>query len=180
MTLEQMVSIVTIFGTIITVFSVIIGGLFALIKWNESNKIRKAEFFNEIIVKLRFDKDMVMTRYKIAYGRPWYTSKFHTGITDTEYSIDKLLSYLSYICYLKETKNINDKEFLVLQYEIARTCASRQVMAYLWNLYHFSKSKGLKCSFEHLIMFGIKNNFLDKDILNEDSVKFRKHKRLEF
>ena len=164
--------------TIISLIMVAIGGAFAGIQWNVSNKIRRTEFVNTIIEKLRFDKDMAQTMYKIDYDESWYNDNFHNGNSDLEYEIDKLLSYLSYICYLKQTKNISKEEFKILQYEIIRVCKSFDVQSYLWNLYHFSIKQDSKCSFEHLVSYGIDNKLFDIKFLSCNSNLYKK--RLNF
>ena len=152
--------------TIASLVMVAIGGVFAGVQWNVSNKIKRAEFINIIIEKLRFDKDMAQTMYKIDYGESWYSDDFHNGNSDLEFEIDKLLSYLSYICYLKKTKNISKEEFKVLQYEIIRVCSSFDVQSYLWNLYHFSIKHDSKCSFEYLVSYGLDNKIFDVRFLS--------------
>jgi hypothetical protein len=156
---------------------VIVGGIFAGFQWQMSNKTKRIELINQIIEKLRFDQGMAQTMYRIDYGKLWYDEKFHTG-TELEFAVDKLLSYFSYICYLKKTKNISGKEFSILQYEVNRVCNSNQVQSYLWNLYHFSKQLNSKCSFDYLISYGIENKLFDDSFSNKHTKTYIK--RLNF
>lgn len=94
----------------------VIGGGFALLQWTNSNKIRRAEFIDQINGKLRFDDEFAKIMYRFEYGDKWYDDKFH-GSEELERKVDKVLSYLSYICYLKNTKNINEKEFELFIYK---------------------------------------------------------------
>lgn len=164
----------------LTAISLILVGvsvIFAVIQWSVSNKIKRAEFIDQIIEKLRFDEDMAMTMYKIDYNeKHWYNDDFHGG--KFEFAVDKLLSYLSYICYLSITKNISKEEFKFLQYEVIRACSSDDVKSYLWNLYHFSRKHNSKCSFEHLISFGIENKIFDKDFSDKNCKRYKQ--RLNF
>jgi len=161
--------------TAISLIMVFAGGIFAGFQWRVSNRIKRAEFINAIIVKLRFDKEMAKTMYKVDYHEDsWYDDNFHNSNSDLEFAIDKLLSYLSYICYLKDTRNISKEEFKVLQYEIVRACSSPDVQSYLWNLYHFSKACNSKCSFEYLIAFGMKNRLFHKSFSDSESSVYRK------
>jgi len=74
-----------------------IGGVFALWQWRIGNKVKRAEFVNQIIEKLRFDPEMVETMDMIDYDEfHWYDAKFHSS-GGTETKIDKLFSYLTYI-----------------------------------------------------------------------------------
>ncbi|GHT29534.1 hypothetical protein AGMMS49574_06550 [Bacteroidia bacterium] len=123
--------------SLISLLFVLIGGCFALYQWQSSIKTKRAEFINQILEKLRFDKELTKTMYIVDYDQNWYSNKFHNS--ELEDSIDKLFSYLDYICYLKHTKNITKTEFQIFQYEIHRVCVSNSTKSYLWNLYHFSK-----------------------------------------
>lgn len=95
--------------TIIYLLFVAMSGILAWYQFKESNKIKKAEFINKIVIKLRFDEEMAEIMRKIDYGEEcWYTGSedFHNNPNSIESKIDKFLSYLSYICYLRATKNI--------------------------------------------------------------------------
>lgn len=158
----------------ISIFLVIIGGGFAYKQWTASNQIKRTELIKQIMERLRFDKEMAKTMYTVEYDDSWYNEDFHDGDGDFEHQVDELLSYLSYICYLKKERNISRKEFRILQYEINRTCTSPCVQAYLWNLYHFSRRQGSKCSFQYLIDYGIKNRLIDKSFLKVDCELYEK------
>lgn len=158
----------------ISIILVIIGGVFAYKQWTASNQIKRTELIKQIMERLRFDKEMADTMYTIEYDDSWYDIDFHDGDDDFEHKIDELLSYLSYICYLKKEKNISKKEFRILRYEINRTCTSPCIQAYLWNLYHFSQKQGAECSFQYLIDYGIKNKLIDKSFLKTDCKLYEK------
>lgn len=153
----------------ISVILGIIGGLFAYKQWSTANKTKRSEFINQIIEKLRFDKDMVDTMYMVDYDYAWYDDDFHKNGNELEYRIDKLLSYLSYICYLYKIKNIRNKDFCILKYEVHRVCTSPSVQSYLWNLYHFSRVQGTDCSFHYLIEYGIDNGLICETTFNNSS-----------
>lgn len=148
--------------SLLSLVLVVIGGIFAYRQWEAANRIKRTEFINQIIEKLRFDKDMVKTMYTIDYDYTWYNENFHNEDSALEFEIDKLLSYLSYICYTYKMKNISRKEFKILRYELNRTCSSPAVQSYLWNLYHFSKKQKTDCTFQYLIDYGIKNKIINK------------------
>jgi len=156
----------------LTVLSIIIalgGGIFAVIQWFSFKKLRRAEFIDKIINTIRFDKDMPQIIYIIEYEYNWYNDDFHNNKNrDFQYRIDKLLSYIDYVCYLFNSENISDEEFKVLQYIITAICVSPDVQAYLWNLYHYSKKKmNIDCSFINLVNYGIKNRLV-KDKFKEN------------
>ena len=159
---------------IITLLSLLSGGLFALYQWKCSVKLKRSEFMNQIIEKLRFDKSLTKTMYKIDYEFGWYNDQYHNGNNDLEHEIDKLFSYFSYICYLRKTKNITNKEFDFLKYEIHRTCYSPDAQCYLWNIYHFSQKNKVSSSFCELIQYGIDEELFDESFTNKKSSKYKK------
>ena len=166
--------------SLVSIILVIGGGFFTYRQWAASNKTKRAEWLTQIIEKLRFDEEMVQAMNTIDYDHAWYGADFHDENKKLEYQIDKLLSYLTYICYLKEMKSLSEKEFKLLRYEVNRACGSKQVQYYLWNLYHFSQAEGTECSFQYLIDYGIENRLLDDTFLDSQSSRFLKHKTLEF
>jgi len=160
--------------SLITLGFAVLGGFFAYIQWRKSINLKCSEFINQIIEKLRFDKDMAKALYLIDYKENWYNENFHGG-NDQEFLIDKLLSYLSYICYLIKSKNITRKEIKILDYELHRACECLSVQAYLWNLYWWSKQKNSVCSFQYLIDYGLTQNIILKTDFKKDSEIFPKH-----
>jgi hypothetical protein len=145
-----------------------IGGIFALIQWNSSEKFKRVKYLDEIITKLRFDSEMANTLYIIDYDHNWYTKDFHKN-HDFEYKIDKVLSYIDFICYLYSNGDIKDNEFKIIKYRVNRICISPSTQRYLWNLYHFSKRMGAECSFTHIIDYGIKNKIIKKEFLDNSN-----------
>jgi len=154
---------------LISKVATIIGGvaaaIFAIIQWRKSNKIRQAEFINQLITKIRSDKDIAKTIYMIEYDKEWYNNEFH-GKSDKEIEIDSLFSFFTYICYLHDTKNIQDDEFRIFEYEIKRVCSNKQAQTYLWNLYHWSKQH-LKESFSFQNLL----KYLLNEVLNAEGKK---------
>ncbi|MCL2041989.1 MAG: hypothetical protein FWG84_08145 [Bacteroidales bacterium] len=147
--------------TLISLNFIAFGGGFALWQFYKNTKIKRAEFLNQILEKLRFDENLTTTMYVVDYNQVWYDNKFHNS--EFEGNIDKLFSYLDYICYLKSTRNIKGTEFKICQYEINRVCVSIATQQYLWNLYHFSKKNNTDSSFQYLIDYGIEKNLFPTD-----------------
>jgi len=148
--------------TLISLIFIALGGGFALWQFYKSTRIKRAEFLNQILEKLRFDENLTATMSVVDYNQNWYdANKFHNS--EFERDIDKLFSYLDYICYLKSTRNIKSTEFKICQYKINRVCVSTSTKQYLWNLYHFSKKNNTDCSFQYLINYGIAKNFFPID-----------------
>lgn len=154
--------------TIISLLFIAISGCFIYFQWRKSLKTKRAEFINQIIEKLRFDEKMAKIMYIVDYNQNWYNYSFHGS--NIEFDIDKLFSYINYICYLKFSDNISDDEFNILKYEVNRICISKSSQCYLWNLYHFAIKNQSTCSFPDLIDYGIKNNLLHKDFKTNTSL----------
>ena len=83
--------------TLISIVFAMVGGIFAFHQWNISNKIKRSEYINQIIKKLRFDNEMTEAMFIVEYDHSWYDENFHNGEGKMEHIIDKLLSYMSYI-----------------------------------------------------------------------------------
>ena len=163
-------------ATLILAFASAICGLY---QWRYGNKTRRAEFITQIIEKLRFDKEIVEVMTLVDYGEEtWYDDEFHNG-GELEEKIDKLFSYLNHICYLNQNGLLSDKEIGAFKYELTRVCRSSHAQAYLWNLYHFSKTQDTICSFDNLIMYMRKNTFSENENIRFDNPK-SKDKRLNF
>jgi hypothetical protein len=157
---------------IVTLVFVVVGGLFGLYQWYHSNRIKRSEFMLQIMEKLRFDELIVETMYMFEYKSGWYSSDFHNSALES--SVDQTLSLINHICYLKFSKILKDSEFKALRYEVSRTCHSKDVENYLWNLYHFSNKFDMPASFDYLINFGLENKFFDADFKNYESKKYVK------
>ena len=163
--------------SLITLVFAVVGGVFAYMQWRKSTKLKCAEFINEIMKMLRFDKEMGKALYLIDYNHDWYDEDFHGG-GENEFLIDKLLSYLSYICYLIKSHNITKAEVQILDYELRRACECKSVQAYLWNLYWWSISRNSICSFQYLIDYGLSHNIIAKEDFQQNSRKYPKHLNL--
>lgn len=166
MNTSEILSLITLIATVIIAVT---GGIFALVQWHKSSKVRKAQFIESLVEKLRLNKDVSTAMYTIDYDDHWYGKKFHNS-GNLERIIDSLFSCLDYICYLFNNKVINDEELIIFKYKLTRTCTNPQSQAYLWNLYHFSKINKVPCSYVNLI------NYLKKEIFDENQrIKFEKH-----
>jgi len=187
---EQQVTLMTVdtFLLLISLIIAAIGVFFAGFELRQSNRIKRAEFFNQIIGKLRFSEDIATTMLKIEHNRQWYDKEFHWRQSDEEFKIDKLLAYLSYICYLRKTGNIKDDEFKALEYKLVQACKSDDVQSYLWNLRHLSanlknnrgEKLGIACSFKYLIDFGIEKGIIDQDSFYDEESEEKYGKKLDF
>lgn len=135
---------------ILTLLTVIAGGIFGLMQWNKSNKYRRAEFIDSLVTTIRNDEELSTVVYMFDYDHKWYTQSFHNKEKELERVVDKTLSYFSYICYLKNNKILSKKDFNFFEYEIKRIAANRSVQAYLYNLYHFAKKNDCEHSFKYL------------------------------
>ncbi len=153
----------TLFSNIIAAVSalgLLVGGGFALWKWRHSVQIRRAEFANQLLEKIRFTEDIQDAFYEIEYSKKWYDRCFHSS--ELERKMDKLLVYLNYICYLKKSRCITQKEFSCFEYILTRVCQDEGMQTYLWNLYHFAKKSNRMCSWGEIIEYGVTNDlFLD-------------------
>ena len=166
--------------TAVSVFVVIIGGVFSLIQWMKNQQLKRGEYINELTEKIRTDEDIKEIVYLMDYNDEiWYTAKFH-GSGEFERKVDKTLSYFAYICYLKKKRLITASEFEFFEYEIRRILMNHQVVEYLYNLYHFSDKHKMHFTFYYLFLYGKRKTyyissmkkhirFFDKEFFNPKS-----------
>lgn len=133
------------------------GVILLYLQWPEANKTKRTELIEGILQQFRFDPEFSLTLNLIDYGQFHYNAEFHGSALrakdpkeSLEFKIDRLLSYMDYICYLHQGKTITDDEFYIVKYEILRACESISVQRYLWNLYHFSHDRAMG---RHLSLF---------------------------
>ena len=152
---------------IVSLLTVIAGGIFALQKWTWSQKTKRAEFIDILTSRIRTDEAIRDTIYLFDYDKSWYSEEFHSG-GHIEKNVDETLSYYSYICYLKEKKLLKKREFDFFEYELERIIHNEQTQDYLFNLYHFSQKIGRPMSFHHLLQYAKKEKLLYKDFFDKD------------
>jgi uncharacterized protein YxeA len=117
--------------SLVSIFLIIIGGIFALKRWNLEIKTKRAEFLEQINSYIRSDDKLAEITYLIEYDFSWYNEYFHGNKTGLEFSVDRFLSYFDYICYLREIGNFKEKEMVVFKYRIIRIFNSPCVRNYL-------------------------------------------------
>jgi hypothetical protein len=142
----------------------VVGGIFALIQWSSTIKVRRSEFLDKILNRLIFDKEILEAMNIIDYDfikYKWFNKSFYGS--KLEIKIDKYLSFINYILYLHDLENISDYEFNVIETEINRIFISRQVQQYLWNLYHFGKFDKENCPYIRIINHGLNNGCFNKE-----------------
>lgn len=143
-------------------------------QWKKSDQIHKTEITTEFLNKLRSDAEIVSAFHKIEYQEHWYGPEFHCNNEDLERKIDFLFSTIDNICYMKSKKLFLNKDFQAFQYIINRVCSNPDSQTYLWNLYHFSKSQGVHCSFGYLIEYGIKEHLFLETFESSTSKQYEK------
>jgi len=111
--------------------------------------------------------------YTIEYSEDWYDEHFHNS--EEEYQFDRFFAYLSYVCYLRKSRILKEREFRLLRYVLNRVCQNDETQTYLWNLYHFSQRSNSVCSFDELISYGLKAGILPDDFKQSNTQRFTKY-----
>jgi len=163
----------TEYFNVIMVILTILGIAGGLWQWHKSNQIRRADFVNQILNKLRFNEEVSNVVQRIEYDDKWYNAKFHGGVDETKF--DRTFSVINHICYLKRKNLINDEDFSILDYEVTRIILTKQVQEYLWNLYHFSVMQGVPTSFRYMISYGIDENLIGENFYDENCKEYNKY-----
>ncbi len=170
----ELVQIISIF---FGVASGLIGGIITYRRWSKSLSLKRADYVHELCNRIRTNKLISDAIYIIDYSSNWYTRDFHSsGLSDKddetpsiEAKIDYALTYFSYICYLYLKQIIFEEDFVFFKYHIHRICQNKQVINYLYNIYHFSDKFNLECSFHYLIEYAKNNRLLDLDFFDKES-----------
>ena len=128
--------------------------------------VKRAQFFKEIIDRIRFDQDLVDAMNILDYDEDWYNDDFPKS--DIETKMDKLFSYLSYVCYLHNVKVISNKEFELIEYKIMRACQNKNTQYYFKFVNRFAKLHNVKHTFNDMIEYMKVNVFNnDEKLINE-------------
>ena len=170
----------------LTFIIAIFTGILTYIKWSDALRAERIELVRKIVEQLRFDPELALTEYMIDYGIFHYAPDFHGSVLSSEkpnnsieFRIDKLLSYIDFVCYLAKEKKIRADEFYFVEYKVVRICESLDVQQYLWNLYHYGRTRPIIGSFHYLIDYMLDHAELvglDKaEFLNKDSKLYPKN-----
>ena len=152
----------------VTLIIAVIAGFRAMAQWKESKRIKRAEYIKELTDRIRSDDDIAQTLDLIEYNRFKYSEDFH-GSGEPERKVDKTLSFFSYICYLKKQRLLSPDEFRFFDYEVTRIFQNRDIVNYLYNLYHFSKKQKRPISFCYLVEYGLENSLLNKNFTDKNA-----------
>lgn len=155
--------------SILTFLSIVIGGIFALHRWNVSLKLKRAEYVQSLLTDIRTNPNIDFHLFD--YDNPWYNESFHNG-SKLEGKVTYTLSYFSYICYLYEQKILTQTDFIRFKYFINRVLSNEQLHDYFYNLYHFSSKQQLPISYIDLFNYAKENGYFDDEFWNEKSKKY--------
>lgn len=164
---------------IITLITILIGGFFALYKWSKSMRIKRADYIKSLIDIN--NKEMILETFTLFdYNERWYDQKFHGS--KIEQKIDYTFIYFDYICYLNFMGVFDRETFLLFKYQVDSIVKNRQVHDYFYNLYHYSKFKGLETSYYYILEYALKYKCIDKDFFDKTSYRNNKiyHKYLKW
>ena len=156
---------------VVTLFSVIVGGLFALWQCWRSCRVSRTEHLNAILERYR-DKKMTDMFYRLvnnsSYGgedsEVFYQGGLRFKIINgkkspdddiCESDIDSMLTLFSQICYEHEYGTISTQEFAFFCFQIRRTLAHIQFKKYLFDFAEYCGRYGVAFPFLALSREGI-------------------------
>ena len=152
--------------TFLGLLATIVGGCFALIQWNMSTRLKRAELLNEAITKIRDDPQFAEILSRIDYGEQWYTNDFHSN-REMESQYDRVFAYMDYLCYLKKRRILKSKDFRIFEHRMQRIAHNKDSIDYLQFLCYFSKLNNTTMSFPHLLEY-----LEDKSLLPDNFMDF--------
>ena len=140
---------INIIAFVITTSIAVISTIIAFSGWIKNNAFQRTKFVHEILSKFQHEDDLVKAFYLISSSRKGIFRK------DNREKVDKLLMWLSYVCYLKGTGRIDDSEFCFIQSSLHRVLKHDAVKKYLQLTDKDSHKIGARCAFHYLITYGI-------------------------
>lgn len=174
MTLDfQTIQLLAPIAEIITAIVAAVGAVAAYMKWNDSNRFRRCTVTYEIIRQFYNDEGVRSVLYVIEYGDWAYDEKFH-GSKDGQL-FDKTFSYLDNIAKLKEECVLDVDDYGSIFYLMHRLLQNKNVLCYLWNIYHFANKSGAKNPFGNLYKYAIKQKLIkENEFLSMEQTDYRK------
>lgn len=85
--------------------------------------------------------------------------------------MDKTLSFLSFLCYLRQNDVLTEKEFSYFEYKISRVISDPQLQDYFYNLYHFARKQHTDFTYKYLYEYGDEHDLFDDDFKDKESYK---------
>ncbi len=162
---------------IISLLLSVIGGIFVLFQWSESNKLKRAEYVDKLFSMFNSSKNVKYAFSLIDYEKDWYNENFH-GSGHLEEAMDEMLNYYSYMCYLYKNKLIKENEFEFYKYQVLTILNNTQIKHYLYNVYHYTKAYHTEMNFYYLFDYGEKLKVFEKEFYNPKSKKYPHHLKL--
>jgi len=106
-----------------------IGIFLTLYQIKQSNKTQRATFFKELYSTMYSDSDVTRGYYLIDHGKFKYSDSFHRS--EEEKPIDRLLTFIDLICYLRKQDLITESEIRYFEYELTRVYQDKEIQRYL-------------------------------------------------
>ena len=161
----------------------LIGGVIGLRQWVKGNDYKRAEIAKELITQIRDDKEIAFIMDLIDWPDNFtYDGKFHmnSDLNTIQYrdeqelfiAMDRTLAHFNYICYLHALKIFEKKDMVIFMYEIRRLFDNEHICNYLYSLTLWSTSLHVKCSYSHLVSYGIKMGYVSRDFYDKSSSNY--------
>ena len=149
---------------VITLASVLYGGILAFLQWRRSAGESKAKFLKSLLEEF-YNTEIVDFFYEIDYGNFTYDEEFHLG--PQERITDKALSLASYICYLRETNVVSEVEFKFFQYDIDRLARNREIRKYIHFLLGHAKKNATEFSYQQFYDYAKRKGFIKEELFEK-------------
>jgi len=154
-----------------------VGTIMTYIQMRSTNRIKKAEFTDQVTKRLRFDRDLAKISNEIIHNKVWdeivvrNKCKLYVSGSEERLLFQKFLAYLSYICYLHKKNVINKQEMIFWEYQIKVVCTKTRSRNYLWNAFHLAIEHQTVSSFCYLMDYGIKRKFFPTEFKTGKSIQ---------
>jgi len=148
---------INIIAFIITTLIAATGAAIALSQWKKNIAYQSTKFAHEVLSKFQHEEDVNDAFYFVTNLNKKYVRR------DDRRKIDKLLMWMSYVCYLRETKRINDNEFSFIESSLHHVLNNDWIKIYLQLADEASHKINARCAFHYLITYGIEHTMLCKN-----------------
>ena len=125
---------------VLCIIGAVVAFFVSLYQWRRGQRIRKSEFLSELMAK--FTSSEIATTYYEYIERK--TKCFYKGLSsegepefiseEDERAVDRLLGFMSYVCYLYENRLIDKNEFSLFVYQMNAVLSDEDIRRYMADL----------------------------------------------
>jgi hypothetical protein len=131
---QNSITVADIINTLLLLAAVV--GIFLTYRQiQQTSKTQRATYFKDLYSMMFSDPDIRKAYQQVEYDKFVYDDTFHGS--ESEHSIDRLLSFADLVCYLYDNKMLTENEMRAFKYELLRVYTNVGIQRYLTFLEQF-------------------------------------------